>query len=151
MPPNACNSQQRVFLAWRSRSKSGFLGCQSSQFQGNFGKRWFKLCTWFWVCNILDLPFWIPCCILCVALSTPMKILGVTAMLLVYEDCFMISFQEKNAIFCSIAWQSHTFSRWGFVFGRQPDARLFVGKRFSWTEVFSCLTMLGVLFLNPKS
>ena len=40
---------------------------------GIFGKRGFKLCSELWVCDILDLPFWIPCCILCVALSKPMN------------------------------------------------------------------------------
>ena len=62
MPATANNGFPCLEKNRRSTNKSGFLGCQSSQVRRNFGKRWFKLCTWFWVCNILDVPFWIPCC-----------------------------------------------------------------------------------------
>ena len=129
---------------WRSTSKSGFLGCQSSQFQGIFGKRWFKLCTCFWVCNILDLPFWIPCCILCVTQSTPMNFW-------MSLQCFWFAkiaydfVSGETCFFCPIAWQSYPFSRWGFVFGRQPDACLFVGTDFIGWRCSSCLTTLDVL------
>ena len=71
----------------------------------------------FWICNILDLHFWIPCWILCVALSTTFNY----CMSLRFRRLLMISFQKKNAFFFTICRRYHTFSRWGFAFGRQPD------------------------------
>ena len=108
-----------------------FLGCQSSQFQGFFGKRWF----WFWVCNILDLPFWIPCCILCVALSTAMNCW-------MSLQCFWlakIAYDFVSGEACIFLSNSLTVSYLLLLGLRFPPAAwcaLVCWKRFSWTEVF---------------
>ena len=149
MPVTASNGFPCLEKNWRSTSKWGFLSCQSSQFQGNFGKRWFNFCTWFWVCNILDLPFWIPCCILCVALSTPMKFW-------VPLQCFwftkivydFVSGEKCNFLSDSLA-VSYLLPL-GIRFRSAAWRALVCWKQFSW-RCSSCLTTLDVLFLNPKS
>ena len=56
------------------------------------------------------------------------NLLSVTAMLSVAKTAYTFVSEEKH--FSTIAWQSHTFCRWGFVFGRQPDVGGFLWKPF---------------------
>ena len=146
MPVTASNGFPCLQRNWRSTSKSGFLGCQSSQFQGFFGKRWFKLCTWFWVCNILDLPFWIPCCILCVALSTAMNCW-------MSLQCFWlakIAYDFVSGEACIFLSDSLTVS-YLLLLGLRFRPAAFVGNDFLGRRCSSCLTTLDVLFLSLNS
>ena len=144
MPVTASNGFPCLQKNWRSTSKSGFLGCQSSQFQGNFGKRWFKLCTWFWVCNILDLPFWIPCCILCVELSTHFWM---------SLQCFWFAkiaydfVSGEKCIFLSDSLTVSYLLPLGLRFWRAPVC----WKRFSWTEVFFMSHHAGCSVPKPQT
>ena len=87
----------------------------------------------------------IPCCILDVALSTPI-IYCMSLQSFRLRGRLIILLQEKKHFF-TIAWQSYTFCRSGFVFGRQPDVGGFLWKLFSGSELF-CISHHGDLWVK---
>ena len=112
------------------------------------GKHWFSFCTWFWVRNILDLHFWIPCCILCVALSAPMNYC-MSLQCSCFFSCFFVVCSYFFScffwcFFCGLLVLSFTlffFSRVCFVW----FARAFVGCQNFFEQLIYWVFIVSVL------